>query len=61
MLVLEGKPMATEKGACGNGTKEGSCPCCVEGNETWYWCDICRQAFPEKRCPQCGLKLKKMG
>lgn len=26
-----------------------------------YWCDICRQTFDSKRCPQCGLKLKRVG
>lgn len=29
--------------------------------EKLYWCDICRQAFDSKRCPQCGLKLKRVG
>ena len=30
------------------------------GLEKIYWCNICRQAFDSKRCPQCGLKLKRV-
>lgn len=29
--------------------------------EKIYWCDICRTTFSTKRCPQCGLKLKRVG
>lgn len=32
-----------------------------EPEEKVYWCDVCRRTFDSKRCPQCGLKLKRVG
>ena len=52
--------MATERCACGKALAAESCPGCAEESETMYWCDVCRRAFALKRCPHCGLKLKKI-
>lgn len=46
----------------------GSCPCtgsassCLpcEGLINLYWCETCQQDVPEKRCPTCGLKARKI-
>ncbi len=43
--------------------KEGgymACPACGKGQEPGYWCANCERAVPEKRCPLCGLKARKM-
>ncbi len=45
---------------CGSGTANGSCPLCGGEEPFRYWCDTCRQAVPEKRCPLCGLKARRM-
>lgn len=48
--------MGTEKNECDAAT----CTKCACGDPQMYWCDYCNQAYPEKRCPTCGLKLKKL-
>ena len=45
-------------GACPCGATATSCPFCA-GQELPYWCDTCRRAVAEKRCPLCGLKARK--
>ena len=46
--------------SCGS-TKNGmDCPACRERRELPYWCESCRQAVTEKRCPLCGLKAKRI-
>ena len=38
---------------------ETGCPeCCAA--PLAYWCEVCQQQVPEKRCPLCGLKARKM-
>lgn len=36
--------------------------CRKGGSETSfsYWCETCQQQIPEKRCPGCGLKARKI-
>lgn len=47
--------------SCGGGKPEGTCPVCSGAAETLpYWCEVCRRAVAEKRCPFCGLKARKM-
>ncbi len=50
--------MTNDKCTCGGKSGE-SCPVCGAG-EMIYWCDTCKQAVPEKRCPICGLKARKL-
>jgi hypothetical protein len=47
-----------EKCACGR--EDEACPVCGEREMPGYWCDGCRQAVAEKRCPLCGLKARKI-
>jgi predicted RNA-binding protein with PUA domain len=37
-----------------------SCTTCSSGGVPIYWCESCRKAVEEKRCPLCGLKAKKV-
>ncbi|HEX8960524.1 MAG TPA: hypothetical protein VF775_03045 [Geobacteraceae bacterium] len=49
--------MTETKCTCG---REGeACPVCGEREIPVYWCDGCRRAVAEKRCPLCGLKARK--
>jgi hypothetical protein len=44
---------------CSRKHPEEGCPeCCTSPLE--YWCEVCQQNVPEKRCPFCGLKARKM-
>lgn len=44
-----------------NDTKGCGCSACSCGaSGDLYWCEYCNEAFPDKRCPKCGLKLKKV-
>jgi predicted RNA-binding Zn-ribbon protein involved in translation (DUF1610 family) len=43
------------------GNKPGEdCPDCGADESLLFWCDTCEEAVPEKRCPLCGLKAKKI-
>jgi hypothetical protein len=45
--------------SCCEGEYQGVCPE-GDGAEVFpYWCQVCRQAVSEKRCPLCGLKARK--
>ncbi|SNB46696.1 hypothetical protein SAMN06269301_2166 [Geobacter sp. DSM 9736] len=56
-------PPKGEKCPAGICTPEAGngCPHCGGREEKVYWCDVCREFFETKRCPQCGLKLKRAG
>lgn len=41
------------------------CPCMRKDTDqadepVLYWCEVCEQMFDSKRCPLCGMKLKKV-
>lgn len=42
------------------GESQGVCPGGDGVNDLPYWCQVCRQAVAEKRCPLCGLKARKL-
>ncbi|WP_298270684.1 hypothetical protein [Geobacter sp.] len=44
---------------CAEGKPGEKCPFCM-GEERWYWCEVCREAVADRRCPRCGLKTKRM-
>lgn len=33
---------------------------CGGGIPLPYWCETCQRMVPEKRCPNCGLKARKI-
>jgi hypothetical protein len=50
-----------EKCSCRDGEIQKICPQ-FEGEDILpYWCEVCRQAVADKRCPLCGLKASKLG
>ncbi|MBI2355039.1 MAG: hypothetical protein HYV06_08425 [Deltaproteobacteria bacterium] len=50
-----------DKKSCNCGGKEGEpCPVCGAGDTLPYWCEVCRRAVAQKRCPSCGLKARKL-
>lgn len=52
--------MTSDKCGCGGDREKESCAVCLIGQELLsYWCQTCRVAVPEKRCPHCGLKAQK--
>jgi RNA polymerase subunit RPABC4/transcription elongation factor Spt4 len=52
--------MVDGKCACGREGEAGACAVCGGRDTPGYWCDGCGRAVPEKRCPLCGLKARKM-
>ena len=51
--------MADGKRTCGGKDEGDACLLCGEREMFSYWCDGCKQAVAEKRCPLCGLKAWK--
>ncbi|GAM09580.1 hypothetical protein OR1_01860 [Geobacter sp. OR-1] len=51
--------MNPERCACDEKTSD-KCRICQEEQLPLYWCERCNQAVPEKRCPLCGLKARRM-
>lgn len=44
-----------------NATKTGvECRSCGTDMLLPYWCETCKQLVAEKRCPDCGLKCRKV-
>ncbi|ACM20278.1 hypothetical protein Geob_1921 [Geotalea daltonii FRC-32] len=43
---------------CPGGMQDLQCEVCSQ--RPTYWCDNCKKEVPEKRCPLCGLKTRKM-
>ncbi|MBW4056197.1 MAG: hypothetical protein HIU83_12515 [Proteobacteria bacterium] len=37
-----------------------TCRACEKGAPQLYWCETCQQLVPDKRCPGCGLKTRKV-
>lgn len=37
-----------------------SCEACGKNQLPHYWCEVCGKAVPEKRCPFCGLKARRI-
>ncbi|HEY6873318.1 MAG TPA: hypothetical protein VI298_11400 [Geobacteraceae bacterium] len=54
------KRMADEMCARGAGKPDEICSACGERQPLPCWCDTCKRAVAEKRCPLCGLKTRKM-
>jgi len=52
--------MTDENCICGSAKSGADCSLCRERKYLPYWCESCRQAVAEKRCPLCGLKAKKI-
>lgn len=44
--------------SCGENV-ERKCLECEKG-ALMYWCETCQRPVPEKRCPNCGLKARKV-
>lgn len=57
----ENDPPNTSGGECVCSRKhpEEGCTKCGEVHVA-YWCDVCQREIPDKRCPFCGLKARKM-
>lgn len=45
---------------CGEKEEKPACSVCGKGRQLLFWCENCKQAVAEKRCPLCGLKAKKI-
>jgi Zn finger protein HypA/HybF involved in hydrogenase expression len=52
--------MTGVKSACGGGKSGEACQLCGSKEPPRYWCEVCEQAVPDKRCPLCGLKTRKI-
>jgi predicted RNA-binding protein with PUA domain len=54
------KAMADGKGK--DTDERGKAVCAARGGRQPlpYWCEVCERAVPEKRCPYCGLKAKRI-
>lgn len=37
-----------------------TCRQCDQDLSLPYWCEMCERLVPEKRCPGCGLKARKV-
>ena len=37
-----------------------TCRTCGSDTTLPYWCETCQRPVPEKRCPCCGLKARKV-
>lgn len=51
--------MAGKNDQCGCGAGQ-KCPHISDIVNNEYWCDACERISPEKRCPLCGLKTRKI-
>lgn len=52
--------MAEWKCNCSREGEGETCQFCGEPEMFGYWCEVCGRAVPEKRCPFCGLKARKI-
>lgn len=54
--------MKKDKEECGCYDKrpETTCRTCGTDTPLPYWCETCERLVPEKRCPCCGLKARKV-
>ncbi|HEY3307510.1 MAG TPA: hypothetical protein VGJ93_03555 [Desulfuromonadaceae bacterium] len=48
-----------DKCGCGAGNRQ-KCPNTADMVTNEYWCEGCERLSPEKRCPLCGLKTRKI-
>ena len=46
--------------SCDEKFSQLTCRICSSGTPLLYWCEICQQLVPEKRCSSCGLKTRKV-
>lgn len=44
---------------CSEKDNELTCRSCSSATPP-YWCETCQRLVPEKRCPECGLKCRKV-
>ncbi len=52
--------METKECDCCEKNNWNACGKCVIKELPQYWCETCGKQLPEKRCPDCGLKSRKM-
>lgn len=52
--------MDKEECNCHEKNRERTCQGCDGENALPYWCETCERRVPEKRCPGCGLKARKV-
>jgi hypothetical protein len=52
--------MTAKPCTCSGGQKGDICLECGGMTTLGYWCETCKKAVPDKRCPLCGLKAKKI-
>jgi|GEM_PF-1745270 len=45
---------------CNKVKNEMTCKGCDNEMPLSFWCETCQLLVPEKRCPSCGLKAKKV-
>jgi predicted RNA-binding protein with PUA domain len=45
---------------CSEKNPEMTCRLCGSDLPLAYWCETCQQLVPDKRCPHCGLKTRKV-
>ncbi|MBC8017827.1 MAG: hypothetical protein H7X83_04805 [Verrucomicrobia bacterium] len=43
-----------------HGNMPENCRLCGGDESPGYWCEVCGRAVPEKRCPLCGLKARRI-
>lgn len=54
--------MTIDNKRCNEGENDSQMTCrtCGYGAPVLYWCETCQQLVPDKRCPGCGLKTRKV-
>ncbi|MDD2542369.1 MAG: hypothetical protein PHH28_15205 [Desulfuromonadaceae bacterium] len=54
--------MTIDDKKCNNGKNnpQRTCWACEKEAPLIYWCETCQHLLPGKRCPDCGLKARKV-
>lgn len=52
--------MDRKEGSCSENNSGMACRVCDNGIPLLYWCETCQRLLPDKRCPSCGLKGRKV-
>ncbi|OGU00699.1 MAG: hypothetical protein A2079_00495 [Geobacteraceae bacterium GWC2_48_7] len=52
--------MEKQEECCSGKNTDKKCRECESGTTLPYWCETCQRLVPEKRCPYCGLKARKV-
>ncbi len=52
--------MPERKCDCSRKGSDKECLVCAEQDKLGYWCANCQRTVPQKRCPLCGLKARRI-